>query len=105
MATKTFASGEVLIAADVNQYLNGGFTSVETGPSQAISSGGTTITFTASRFASAPNVQVTQAASGGGASKVPNVDSITSSSFRVFLLDTSNSFVSGNATWLATLEA
>lgn len=77
---------------------------VETFASQSISASGTTVTFTSGRFASAPNVMVTQATSGGGASKVPNVDSITTSSCRVFLLDTSNSFVAGDASLLATLE-
>ena len=77
---------------------------VETFASQSISASGTTVTFTSSRFASAPNVMVTQANSGGGASKVPNVDNITSSSCRVFLLNTSNSFVAGDASLLVTLE-
>ena len=39
---------------------------VETFASQSISASGTTVTFTSSRFASAPNVMVTQANSGGG---------------------------------------
>jgi len=77
---------------------------VETFASQSISASGTTVTFTSSRFASAPNVMVTQANSGGGASKVPNVDNITASSCRVFLLNTSNSFVAGDASLLVTLE-
>jgi hypothetical protein len=77
---------------------------VETFASQSISASGTTVTFTSGRFSSAPNVMVTQANSGGGASKVPNVDNITSSSCRVFLLNTSSSFVSGDASLLATLE-
>ena len=77
---------------------------VETFASQEISASGTTVTFTSSRFASAPNVMVTQANSGGGASKVPNVDNISASSCRVFLLNTSNSFVTGDASLLATLE-
>ena len=77
---------------------------VETFASTSISSSGTTITFTSSRFASAPNVMITQANSGGGASKVPNVDNISASSCRVFLLDTSNSFVAGDASLLVTLE-
>jgi len=79
-------------------------TIVETFASQSISASGTTVTFTSSRFASAPNVMVTQANSGGGGSKVPNVDNITSSSCRVFLLNTSGGFVSGDASMLATLE-
>jgi hypothetical protein len=77
---------------------------VETFASQSISASGTTVTFTSSRFASAPNVMVTQANSGGGGSKVPNVDNITASSCRVFLLNTSNSFVAGDASLLVTLE-
>ena len=77
---------------------------VETFASQAISASGTTVTFTSSRFASAPNVMVTQASSGGGASKVPNVDNISASSCRVFLLNTSNAFVAGDASLLVTLE-
>ena len=77
---------------------------VETFASQEISASGTTVTFTSSRFASAPNVMVTQANSGGGASKVPNVDNISASSCRVFLLNTSNAFVTGEASMLATLE-
>ena len=77
---------------------------VETFASTAISSSGTTVTFTSSRFASTPNVMVTQANSGGGASKVPNVDNISASSCRVFLLDTSNAFVAGDASLLVTLE-
>ena len=77
---------------------------VETFASQSISASGTTVTFASSRFSSAPNVMVTQATSGGGGSKVPNVDNITSSSCRVFLLNSSGSFVSGDASLLATLE-
>ena len=77
---------------------------VETFASQSISASGTTVTFTSSRFGSAPNVMVTQANSGGGASKVPNVDNISASSCRVFLLNTSGSFVAGDASLLVTLE-
>ena len=77
---------------------------VQTFASQSISSSGTTVTFTSGRFASAPNVMVTQANSGGGASKVPNVDNISASSCRVFLLNTSNAFVAGDASLLVTLE-
>ena len=79
-------------------------TIVETFASQSISASGTTVTFTSSRFASAPNVMVTQANSGGGGSKVPNVDNISASSCRVFLVSTSGSFVSGDASLLVTLE-
>ena len=79
-------------------------TIVETFASQSISASGTTVTFTSSRFASAPNVMVTQANSGGGGSKVPNVDNISASSCRVFLLNTSGSFVAGDASLLVTLE-
>jgi hypothetical protein len=77
---------------------------VETFASQSISASGTTVTFTSSRFASAPNVMVTQANSGGGGSKVPNVDNISASSCRVFLVSTSGAFVAGDASLLATLE-
>ena len=96
-------SGSAWIA--VWQHGGGGFKAVETGASQAISISGTTVTFASSRFASAPNVQVTQANTGGGASKVANVDAISTSSCRIFMLDPSNAFIAGDATWLATLEA
>jgi len=105
MANKTFTAGETLTASDVNTYLASGFTAVETGASQSISASGTTVTFASSRFASAPNVMVTQANTGGGASKVPNVDAISASSCRIFLLNASSGFVAGDASWLATLEA
>ena len=96
-------SGSAWIA--VWQHGGGAFKAVETGASQAISASGTTVTFASSRFAAAPNVQVTQAASGGGASEVPNVDNISASACRIFLLNSSSGFADGYATWLATLEA
>ena len=95
-------SGSAWIA--VWQHGGGGFKAVETGASQSISASGTTVTFASSRFAAAPNVQVTQANSGGGALKVPNVDNISASACRIFLLNASG-FVAGDASWLATLEA
>lgn len=96
-------SGSAWIA--VWQHGGGGFKAVETGASQSISASGTTVTFASSRFAAAPNVQVTQAETGGGGSKVPNVDTITASSCRIFLLNASSGFSVGYASWLATLEA
>jgi len=87
------------------QHGGGAFKAVETGASQAISASGTTVTFASSRFAAAPNVQVTQAAAGGGSSEVPNVDNISASACRIFLLNSSSGFADGYATWLATLEA
>tara|TARA_R100000781_G_scaffold84101_1_gene51764 strand:+ start:407 stop:754 length:348 start_codon:yes stop_codon:yes gene_type:complete len=112
-----FSSGEVLTAANLNNLsittltttgkIDSNFNPppiVETFASQAISASGTTVTFTSSRFASAPNVMVTQATSGGGGSKVPNVDNISASSCRVFLLNTSGGFVAGDASLLVTLE-
>ena len=96
-------SGSAWIA--VWQHGGGGFKAVETGASQSISISGTTVTFASSRFASAPNVQVTQASTGGGASRVANVDAISTSSCRIFMLDPTNNFIGGDATWLATLEA
>jgi len=110
-SSKTFASGAVLTAADLNTYVNpstaahvpyavAAGTTVSITLSAATDSSGVTVTFPTGRFTAAPIVQVTpQATTAGLWATVANV---TATGCTVYLHARASATTSATVGWTAT---